>query len=235
MTKQLHRDMEAVQRDVLAMSAMVEEMINKACRALREKDWALANEVLETDTRVDEREVRVEEECLKVLALHQPVAIDLRRTAAVLKINNDLERIADLAVNIAERAQYLADEDDFPVPPALGEMARLAIAMVRDALDSFVEHDAQAARRVIARDDVVDNYNRAVIEEMYERMRSNPEHIGAAMHCFSASRHIERIADHATNIAEDVVYLVEGEICRHRPTGQEQEEKESVVPRGIDE
>jgi phosphate transport system protein len=234
MTKHLHRDMESVQQDILAMSAMVEEMIHKACRALREKNWSLAKEVIEGDALIDEREVRVEEECLKILALHQPVAIDLRRTAAVLKINNDLERIADLAVNIAERAQCLADEDDFLVPPALGEMTKVATAMVRDALDSFVELDPLTARRVIDRDDVVDNYNRVVIEEMQKRMSACPEHIGAAMHCFSAARHIERIADHATNIAEDVVYLVEGEICRHRPTEHVGYEKEGVGPRKSD-
>jgi phosphate transport system protein len=113
-------------------------------------------------------------------------------------------------------------------------MAKVATTMVRDALDSFVELDPLTARRVIERDDVVDDYNCVVIDEMQERMRACPEHIGSAMHCFSAARHIERIADHATNIAEDVVYLVEGEICRHRPTEHARCEKESVGPRNRD-
>ena len=176
----------------------------------------LAEQVLAGDDEIDRREVGIEEECLKILALHQPVAVDLRRVAMVIKINSDLERIADLAHNIAERAQALASESDFPIPAKLKRMVEMATLMVHNALDSFVNLDAQAARRVCGLDDEVDRDNREIIEELYELMRSRPEMIAPAMHCFSASRHVERIADHATNIAEDVVYLVQGEIIRHR-------------------
>ena len=216
MSKHLERDLESLQEGVLAMSAMVEEMIDQAYQALKNRDARLADEVIYRDREIDLSEVHIEEECLKILALHQPVAADLRRTVMVLKINNDLERIADLAVNVAERVKSLGEMEQFPVPEALERMASAAIVMVRDALDSFVNLDARAAREVCARDDQVDAVNRQIIEGLCRQMKEDPEVIEAALHCFSAARHIERIADHATNIAEDVIYLVEGEIARHR-------------------
>lgn len=219
MTKHLQRDMESIQREILALSGMVEESIHRARRALLERRLDLAAEVVEEDSEIDRREVHVEEECLKMLALHQPVAVDLRRIATVLKINSDLERIADLAVNIAERAQALSEYPDMPIPSRLERMIDLATLMVRSALDAFVNMDAQAARRVCTLDDEVDRYNCEVIDELHEQMETHPHLIRAALHCFSASRHAERIADHATNIAEDVIYLVEGEIARHRHDG----------------
>lgn len=217
--KHLERDLELLQRHILAQSAGVEDIIDKAGRALRERRMDLADEVLHGDDEIDQRDVQIEEECLKMLALHQPVAIDLRRIAAVLKINSDLERIGDLAANIAERAKFLIDHPEFPIPSRLERMIDLATTMVRGALDSFVNLDTKAARRICGLDDEVDRYNREIIEELYLAMRRDPEFITAAMHCFSASRHVERIADHATNIAEDVIYLVEGEIARHKHAG----------------
>jgi phosphate transport system protein len=219
MTKHLERDMESIHREILALSGMVEQAIDRARRALLERKLDLAAQVIEEDEEIDRCEVHVEEECLKILALHQPVAIDLRRIATVLKVNSDLERIADLAANIAERAQALAEYPDFPIPAKLERMIDLAMIMVRHALDAFVNMDAQGARHVCMLDDEVDRYNREVIEELYERMDSDRRQIRPALHCFSASRHAERIADHATNIAEDVIYLVEGEIARHRHDG----------------
>ncbi len=216
MSKHLERDLEQLEHELLTQSSHVEDMIEKACRALRETRPDVAAEVIASDANVNAREVRIEEYCLKILALHQPVAVDLRRTATILKINNDLERIADLAVNVAERAQSLADHPEFMIPPQLERMARAAISMVRRALDAFVEQDVTIARQVCAGDDEVDTLNRNVIADMYRTMRTQPEMIEAALHFFSASRHVERIADHATNIAEDVIYLVEGEIARHR-------------------
>ncbi len=223
MSKHLERDLEELEHELLMQSSHVEVMIEKASRALRELRPDVAAEVIASDSVVNAREVRIEEHCLKILALHQPVAVDLRRTATILKINNDLERIADLAVNIAERAQSLAEHHEFMIPPQLERMTRAAIAMVRMSLDAFVEQDVQRARQVGQADDEVDTLNRNVIGELYEVMRTRPEMVEAALHFFSASRHVERIADHATNIAEDVIYLVEGEIARHRhdhtPTG----------------
>jgi phosphate transport system protein len=216
MSKHLERDLENLEREVLTQSSVVEEMISKACRALREARPDLAVEVVAQDRRVDETEVQIEEACLKILALHQPVAVNLRRVTAILKINNDLERIADLAGNIAERAQSLAGHPEFKIPLTLDRMSHEAIEMVRAALDAFVELDVDSARAICARDNHVDALNREVIREVYDIMRSSPDLIEPALHFFSAARHVERIADHATNIAEDVIYLVLGEIARHK-------------------
>ncbi len=207
--------MEALEREILAQSSLVEEMINKACRALVDRRIDLSSEVVEAEQQIDEREVKIEEECLKILALHQPVAVDLRRTATVLKINTELERIADLAVNIAERTSSLADHLDFEIPDKVERMSADATDMVHDALDAFVELDVDAARAVCQRDEEIDTLNRQVIDELYESMQARPDQIEPALHVFSISRHVERIADCATNIAEDVIYLVEGEIARH--------------------
>jgi phosphate transport system protein len=212
----LERDLESLQRDVLAMGASVEEVIYKAIRALQERDARLAESVVEGDGSIDELENRIDEECLKILALHQPVATDLRRIAAVLMINTDLERMADLAVDIAERAVVLAAPPRVAIPDELQRMADLTTVMVRDCLNAFVNLDARQARQVIRLDDEVDSLNSAIIRELVRDMQSSPDHVEPGLSLFSAVRHLERIADHATNIAEDVVYLVEGEIVRHR-------------------
>ena len=216
MSKHLQRDLENTERELLALSSRVEEMIRTAVRALCERRPALAKQVISQDSEIDEREVRLEEECLKILALHQPVARDLRRTATVMKVTNDLERIADLAVNIAERSLSVASYPEFPIPETLVRMVEGATAMVRDALDSLVALDADQARDVCIRDEEIDSLNRDLINELYETMRAEPAALETGMHLFSAARHVERIADHATNIAEDVIYLVEGEIARHK-------------------
>lgn len=215
MSKHLERDLEALEREILAQSSIVEEMIGKAFRALCDRRTDLAGEVIAQEVQINQREVRIEEECLKILALHQPVAIDLRRNATVLKINSDLERIADLAVNIAERTKALAEFSEPEIPDRLERMAEIATEMVHEALDAFVDLNSRAAREVCARDDDVDDLNRQVIDELCDKMRWQPDLVEPGLHMFSVSRHIERIADCATNIAEDVIYLVEGEIARH--------------------
>ncbi|WP_299466770.1 phosphate signaling complex protein PhoU [uncultured Gimesia sp.] len=216
MTKHLQRDMESLGREIITQSSLVEEMISKASRALYEVRVDLANEVIEKERAINESEVKIEEECLKILALHQPVAVDLRKTATVLKINNDLERIADLAVNIAERTIGLSHYPNFRIPASLEPMTKITVSMLRDAIDAFVDFDTEKARDVCRRDDIVDGYNREIINEIYLLMHTDPELIKPALHFFSSARHIERIADHTTNIAEDVIYLTEGEIVRHR-------------------
>jgi phosphate transport system protein len=218
MSVHLHRDMENLQRMVLGLSAVAEEMIDRARRVFCERKYDEATAVIAMDSEVDEREVAIEEECLKMLALHQPVASDLRRIAAVLKINNDIERIADLAVNISQRSQCLADFPEFTVPERVVQMVDLTTQMVRSSLDSFVNNDAQAARRIIRLDDTVDQHNREIIDDLQSQMQENPKLVAACLHCFSAVRHVERIADHAVSIAEDVIYLAEGAIVRHRHT-----------------
>src|SRR2546427_12196356 len=145
MSKHLERDLDNLQRDLLGLAASVEEAIHKAIRALQERDAELAHEVIAGDTQIDLEENHVEEECLKMLALHQPVAVDLRRVAAALKINTDLERTADLAEDMAERALALADLAVIPVPPKLQRMSDLTVSMVRQSLDAFVNLDAKLA------------------------------------------------------------------------------------------
>jgi phosphate transport system protein len=208
--------LEALEQNLLNQSSVVEQMVFRACQSLRELRADIVQEVLASEETINYREVEIEEECLKILALHQPVARDLRRVATVLKINSDLERIADLAVNIGERTHSLMLYPDFQMPPNLDKMAEAAISMVRDALDAFVRLDVEAARDVCLRDDRVDELNRKVISDVQALIEANPSDIEPAFHFYSASRHVERIADHATNIAEDVIYLVDGEIARHK-------------------
>ena len=158
-----------------------------------------------------------------MLALHQPVAVDLRRIVSALKINTELERMADLAEDVAERATHLARLPEVPVSSKLQRMTDVTISMVRQSLEAFVNLDARLARVVCRLDDEVDLFNHDIIEEIIEMMQKNPNHVEPGLSMFSAVRHLERIADHATNIAEDVVYLVEGEIIRHRPAAMEAE------------
>ena len=215
MTIHLIQDLESLHRDVLMMCTMVEEIIHKAVDELGQPDRDLAASLREQDNEIDRFDVKIEEECLKLLALHQPVAIDLRRIAAVLKITGELERVADLGVHIAERSEGLIGSPHVRVPDRLKQMAQVALDMLHRSIDSYVELDSEIARNVIKEDDRVDEMNREIIDELVETMKGSPDLIEPAMHLFSASRHIERVADHATNIAEDVVYLVEGEIIRH--------------------
>jgi phosphate transport system protein len=189
--------------------------VSKAVRAVTERDRVLAQKVIDSDTAVDQTEVEIEEECLKILALHQPVALDLRFVIAVLKLNNDLERIADLAVQIAEQVEPLIAEGDRPYPIDVTPMARKAQAMLRRVLDALVERDAEAARRVWAADDEVDALHREVYTRVKLLCRQQPEQANFLIHLLSVSRYLERIADLATNIAEDVIYMTDGEIVRH--------------------
>jgi phosphate transport system protein len=212
----LHRDMDRLKKELLHTGGMVEEAIRRATLALHDRRGDVAEEVIAGDAEIDRREVDVEEMALKILALHQPVAVDLRFIAVVMKSNSDLERMADYAVNIAERAAFLVERPPLRLPGRLEEMAEVAMGMVRDSLDSFVNGDAEAAWRIVARDEVVDRYNVEVIEELRRTMEGDPETVERALHLFSVSRYVERIGDLATNIAEDVIYMVEGKIVRHQ-------------------
>src|SRR5262249_10443684 len=224
MAKHLQRDLENLHRDLLALAASVEEAINKAVRALQGREPHPAEQVIAGDAQIDQEENHIEEECLKILALHQPVAVDLRRIAAALKINTDLERMGDLAEDIAERAQHLARLPAAPVPKGLQQMTDLTTSMVRQSLDAFVGLDVRLARRVCRLDDEVDRHNDEIIQELIALMQQSPGMVEPGLSLFSATRHLERIADHATNIAEDVIYLVEGVIVRHLPAAVEQDE-----------
>jgi phosphate transport system protein len=216
MALHMQRELDKLKRKVLSLSALAEESLQKAVEALEERDAALARRIIEADYEIDQMEVEVEEDCLKLLALYQPVAIDLRFIIATIKINSDLERIGDLAVNIAERAEYLATHGRVDVPFDFAGMADKARAMVARALDALVNMDARLARQVCAADDEVDAMNREMYDKVKDTMRKHPEWIDQLVHILSTSRHLERVADHATNIAEDVIYMIEGEIVRHR-------------------
>jgi len=217
MAKHLERDLARLQRDLMTLASSVEEAIHKAIKSLETRHHTLAQQVIDGDEQIDRDENQIEEDCLKMLALHQPVAVDLRRITAALKINAELERMGDLAEDIAERALHLAQLPPVTLPVKLQRMTDLTTSMVRQSLDAFVNLDVRLARTVCRMDDEVDRYNSEIIEELIAVMRASPNTVEAGISLFSATRHLERIADHATNIAEDVVYLAEGEIIRHRP------------------
>lgn len=216
MSIHLIRDLDHLHRMILTMCASVEELIHSAVEALHKPNYDRARQVMAMDDGIDRMDVEIEEECLKLLALHQPVAIDLRRITTVLKIGGELERVADLGVSIAERACGLASCGEIMVPDNMKDMSRQALDMLHRSIDAYVQLDVRTARDVCAQDESIDDLNRIIIEELTHLMRTQPALVEAALHLFSASRQIERIADHATNIAEDVVYLVQGEIIRHR-------------------
>lgn len=212
----LQRDLDRLKRDILELGGLVEEAVAGALTAFIERRRDLALQVMEGDRRIDLEEVVVEEECLKILALHHPVAHDLRFIVAVMKVNNDLERMADLAVNLAERAAVVAVEDPLPLQLDFPAMGRRVRAMLRESLDALVKVDLGLARKVLASDDEVDDMNRAMFNAVQQYMQEDPEAISRAVHYISASRHLERIADLSTNVAEDVIFLVSGEVVRHR-------------------
>jgi phosphate transport system protein len=217
MSKHLETEIEKLKKSILSLTAAVEERVQKAVGALEERNALLAMEVIEGDGAIDQAEVDIEEECLKILALHQPVAVDLRFIIAVLHINTDIERVGDLAVNIAERALFLCAQEAIPVPFDLSGMQRKALTMLGHSLDALMQMDATLARQVRASDDEVDAMNRDMYAKVSESARRNPEQIEVLLSYLSASRHLERIADYATNIAEEIIYLIEGNIVRHRP------------------
>ncbi len=214
--RHLQREIDRLKRKILALGAIVEENLRLAFQAIEQRDPAKARRVIATDALIDQSEVDVEEECLKILALYQPVAGDLRFVAAVIKINSELERIGDLASNIAERALQLVDEHPVPVPHVVAVMADRTGTILEKALDALVRQDAVTARHVLAADDEIDRLYTELIEELKGVIRADPDHLDAIVLLFSVARYLERLADHATNIAEDVLYMVEGEIHRHQ-------------------
>jgi phosphate transport system protein len=216
MSIHLLHEVEKLKKRVLTLGALVEEQVRKSVEAASKRDEKLAAEVIAADTEIDRMEVDIEEDCLKVLALYQVVAGDLRFIIAILKMNSDLERIGDLAVNIAERAQFLSNLEPDEAPFNLREMAVKAQAMLKKSLDALINRDVALAYRVCAADEEVDNVNRRSYAVLLEAVQQNPARLKTLIHQFTAMRQLERIADHATNIAEDVIYMLQGEIVRHR-------------------
>jgi phosphate transport system protein len=216
MPKRLQRELDKVKKSILSLGAMVEERIRMSIKAIETWDAALAEEIIRRDYEIDELEVEVEEECLKILALHQPVAIDLRFLIATIKINSELERIGDEAVNIANRVTNISRRRKLNLSFDFSVMAEKAATMLRLSLDALVNLDLDLAFKVLTLDDEVDRMHREIYDRIKEVMSQNPDYVGYLINLYTTSRHLERVGDHSTNIAEEVIYLVEGEIIRHR-------------------
>ena len=219
MAKHLQREIDSLKKKLLHLSTIVEEHVLRAVRSVEKNDADMARRVFDQDVIVDKVEIEVEEECLKTLALHQPVATDLRLIISALKINNDLERIGDMAVNIARKAVGLAAEPPVEIAFDLTEMWSKTHAMLRDSLDALVNMDTTMAQNVCARDDEIDAMKHDFRVEMEQRIQRDPENVKQYLRLMAISRNLERIADLATNIAEDVIYLAEGKIIRHGEKG----------------
>lgn len=213
----LAKDMQQLHKQILSMAALVEQMVHEAVENLRQPNQRVHVQLAAQEKQIDQLDVQIENACLTLLAIHRPVAGELRRIATVLKISGELERVADFTVNLAERANELCQQPKAGMPEKLLQMASIAREMLREAMDSFVEADGHLARRVCLRDDEVDQLNVQLIQELIVQMEKCPAQIRSAMQLFSAARYLERVADHATNIAEEVVFLVEGQIIRHQP------------------
>jgi len=220
MAVHLQNEIEKLKKKIILYGGMIEKNLENAIRSIQAKDAALARQVLEADALADEWEVDTEEECLKILALHQPVAVDLRFIIAVLKINNDLERIGDEAVNIAERSLRVST---LTLPGLAVDFAPLCARVqetLRDSLDALVRLDAGLAYRVRSSDDEIDEMVHVMFVQLKNEIKKYPEQTDQLVEYLRVSRHLERIADHATNIAEDVIYMIEGRIVRHRQETQ---------------
>ena len=208
-------ELQSLKEQILRMGGLVEEQVQGALRALVERDSDLARKVIENDRHVNTLDVAVDEDCLRLLALQQPTARDLRFITTAMKISTELERISDLAENICERAIELNEEPQLKPYIDIPRMANWALQMVKEALDAFVNHDAELARKVCRDDDFVDDLTHQLFRELLSFMLENPQTITRAIRITFIAKYLERIADHATNVAELVVYLVEGKIIRH--------------------
>lgn len=215
MTKRFEEELVELKKCILKMGNLVEAAISKSIKALLDRDVRLAEEVIGADDDINTIEIIIDEKCLDLLALRQPVAVDLRFIAAVMKMNSELERMGDLAVNIAETAKYLATQSELKISLDFAKMMEFTQKMVRESLDALVNRDSKLARIICLEDDVVDNLKKQMFIELLKHMKEDPETIERSTHLMLVSRHLERIADQATNIAEDVVYMVEGKIIKH--------------------
>jgi phosphate transport system protein len=215
MERHIDLELRRLKEDLVRMASLAEDAIGQAVKALVSRDAALAKQVIASDEAINKADLEIDEFCLKLLALHQPEARDLRFITMALKINGDLERMGDLAVNIAERTLDLLKEPLLKPLIDIPRMAELAQAMVRDSLNAFVNQDAALAKQVCERDDAVDQLNDQIFRELLTYMLQDPRTITRSVGLILVGRHIERIADHATNIAEDVVYLVQGRTIKH--------------------
>ena len=215
MTKHFHNELEKIKKMILSLGATVEERVHLAIESILNNQIELAQKVIDTDYEIDALEVEVEEEILKVMALYQPVAVDLRFLVAVLKINNELERIGDQAVNIAQRMKVLAKEPQAEFFFDYSQMADITKSMLKKSLDALVNIDVKLAADILKLDDEVDRLRSEAYDIIKRVIAEKPKQAGFLINLLLVSRHLERLADHTTNIAEEVIYMVEGEIVRH--------------------
>ena len=213
--RRFHEELDTLQERLLEMAGIVEQLIHRATKAVLERDGTAADEVMERDDRVDELEVEIDERVIELLALQQPMASDLRQIVTTNKISNDLERMGDHAVNISKAARRLTDTQPLPEIREMAEMAEIAEGMVSDALAAYVARSAGTARLVCLTDDKVDDLRRSMFRILVTHMLEDPKRIGGALELLLVSQNLERIADLATNISEDVVFLVEGRTIKH--------------------
>ncbi|NMC19521.1 MAG: phosphate signaling complex protein PhoU [Thermogutta sp.] len=221
MSIHMHREIDHLKTSLLELCGTVEEQLSDAVRAVLDRDPNLADQVERQDQAIDRKEIEIEEAALKLLALYQPVALDLRFVIAFIKINNDLERIGDLAVNIARKARTLSQCEPIRLPIDVDAMWRNVKAMIRDSVDSLVQTNAELAADVCRRDEIVDRQKRDFRIAIEKLIAARPEAVQPLLQYLAVSRNLERAADHATNIAEDVIYLVQGQIPRHQASGKE--------------
>ena len=221
---QFQKELEELKENLLKMATLVEGTLHDAVQALVKRDSDLANQIFEREKQINDMEIVIDEMCLRLLALRQPMAIDLRFITSAMKIITDLERMGDQAVNIAERALSLNQEPQLKPYIDLPRMAEIAQTMVKDVLDAFVNKDVNLARSVCERDDLVDGFTDQVFRELLTYMMSDQKTITRAVHLMIVSRCLERIADHATNIAEDVIFMVDALVIKHHADTKEEKE-----------
>lgn len=225
METHFQKELEELKKNLLKMATLVEEAINNAVQSLVKRDSELAQKAFETEDKINGMDIAINTECLNLLALRQPMAVDLRFIVSALKIITDLERMGDQAVNIAEHAISLNREPQIKLYIDIPRMAEIAQSMVKDVLDAFVNRDSKLARSVCERDDLVDGLNDRVVRELLTYMTSDPKTTKSAMHLMIVSRCLERIADHATNIAEDVIFIVDALVIKHHADTIENDER----------
>lgn len=219
MERHFDQQLGVLRKNLIQMAAVVEMAISNAVKSLKERDSDLAHSVITHDEQVDDLELEIDKQCVDLLALQQPMAVDLRFITSAMKITNNLERMGDLAVNIAERVVPLNQEPQLKPLIDIPMMATIAQTMVKDSIDAFVNKDTSIAQSVYQRDSTVDALNDQIFRELLTYMMEDPGNITRAVHLMFISRHLERIADHATNIAEEVVYIVKAKVVKHRKHG----------------
>lgn len=222
MSRHLQKDIESLKNKIIQMGEDVEDRVYRATLSIIKHDKRMAQDVIDHDAEIDAIEVAIEEDCLRILALHQPVAVDLRFIITVMKINSELERVGDLAVNIAERSVFLAGQVDVEIPYDISGMALQVESMLTRSIDCLVNMDVPLAYRIRSEDDEVDEKNQEMYTHLKDAIFKNPDQINYLLHSLSVGRHLERIADHATNIAEEVIYLIDAVIVRHTPETYEE-------------